>query len=210
LKPFLSERPHSIVAAGAPIADVLQETVFGVKYTGLSIMDITAALKLDGDGDVAKDFNASLGLALKGIPNLTTAALEVVALNLSDLEDTGTGEIRLGQRVAYVINALTLQLSAREHIYTLKDRDLGLRIEPQVAYKINDSLTATLYAGIGSGDMFENIGFEIKPYLTYTIGKATIDFLYRFNSHNGRPDLWTVVGEGSSLQAIGANFTWNF
>jgi hypothetical protein len=209
LKPPTRERPHSLSAVSLPIADALLETVIGVKYTGLSILDITAALKLDGD-DAAKDMNASLGVSLKGIPNLTTAAIEVVGLNLNDLEDTGTGEIRLGQRVTYVISALTLQLSAREHIYTLKDKDLGLRIEPQVAYKINDSLTATLYAGIGSGDTFEHLGFEIKPSLTYTVGKATIDFIYRFNSHAGRPDLWTVAADGTSLQAIGANLKWTF
>jgi hypothetical protein len=202
------ERPHSIVA-GAPIADTLLETVIGFKYTGLSILDITAALKLDGD-DAAKDMNASLGLALKGIPNLTTAAIEVVALNLNDFEEAGAGEIRLGQRVTYVISALTLQLSAREHIYSLKDKDIGLRIEPQVAYKINDSLTATLYTSIGSGDVFEHLGFEIRPYLTYTVGKATLTFLYRFNSHNARPDLWTVAADGKSLQAIGANIGWTF
>ncbi|MDR3166707.1 MAG: hypothetical protein LBT93_02085 [Treponema sp.] len=202
------ERPHSL-AAGVPIADVLQETVLGFKYTGLSILDIKGSFKLDGDADAAKDMNAGLGIALKGTP-LTTAALEFVGVNLSDLEDTGTGEIRLGQKVVYDINALTLQLSAREYIYTLKDKDLGLWIEPVVKYKINDSLTAALNAVIGSGDMFENIGFEIKPSLTYTVGKATIDFIYRFNSHSGRPDLWTVAAEGSSLQAIGANFKWAF
>jgi hypothetical protein len=215
LKPSQDVVPVN-VGAVLPIADSLLETVIGFKYTGLSALDIVGALKLDGD-DTAKDMNASLGVSLKGIPNLTTAALEVVAVGLNDLEDTGTGEIRLGQRVTYAINALTLQLSAREHIYTLKDKDLGLRIEPQVAYKINDSLSATLYAGIGSGDMFEHLGFEIKPSLTYTVGKATIDFIYRFNSHQnkadgsvGRPDLWTVVADGKSLQAIGANLKWTF
>jgi hypothetical protein len=159
--------------------------------------------------------NASFGINYKGIPNLTTASLEVVALNLGDLEDTGEGEIRLGQRATYVISDLTLQLSAREHIYTKKEKDIGLRIEPQVTYQINKSLKGTLYAGIGSGNTFEDIGFEIKPSLTYTVGNATIDFIYRFNSHidkvnDKRPDLWTVTAEGDSLQAIGVNFKWTF
>jgi hypothetical protein len=212
LKPPTSERPHSL-GASLPIADALLESVIGVKYTGISNLELVAALKLDGDDngdDTSKDMNASFGINYKGIPNLTTASLEVVALNLGALEDDGAGEIRLGQRVTYAINALTLQLSAREHIYTLKDRDIGLRIEPQVTYQINESLKGTLYAGIGSGNMFEDLGFEIKPSLTYTVGKATIDFIYRFNSHNGRPDLWTVAAEGDSLQTVGVNFSWSF
>jgi hypothetical protein len=206
------ERPNSLTAF-VPIADVLQETVLGFKYTGLSILDIKGSFKLDGEADTAKDMNAGLGIALKGIPNLTTAALEFVGVNLSDLEETGTGEVRLGQKVAYAIDALTLQLSAREYIYTKKDTDIGLRIEPQVTYKINDSLSTTLYASVGSGDMFKNIGFVIKPSLTYTVGKATIDFIYRYDSHSGYKndgDYWKVAAKGTSIQAIGANFKWTF
>jgi hypothetical protein len=209
LKPFGIVHPKDVNTV--KIADALQETEFGVKYTGLSILDFGGAFKLDGDGDAAKDMNAHLWVNLKGISsNLTTASLEFVGLNLSDLEDTGTGEIQLGQRVAYAISALTLQLSAREHIYTLKDKDLALWIQPQVTYQINSSLKATLVGTIGSADTFEHIGLEIKPSLTYTVGKATIDFIYKFNSHNDRPDLWKVAADGKSLQAIGANIAWTF
>jgi hypothetical protein len=209
LKPFAFVNPKDN-ANRVSVADALQETEFGFKYTGLSILDLGGAFKLDGDGDTAKDMNAHLWVNLKGIPNLTTASLEFVGLNLSDLEDTGTGEIQLGQRVAYAINALTLQLSAREHIYTNENSDLALWIQPQVTYQINDSLKATLVGTIGSADTFEHIGLEIKPSLTYTVGKATIDFIYKFNSDNARPDLWKTKADTKSLQAIGVNLTLAF
>ncbi|MDR2101514.1 MAG: hypothetical protein LBP43_02980 [Treponema sp.] len=209
LKPDGLVNPKDL-AGGYAIADVLQETVIGVSYTGISNLTIRGSLKLDGDGDEAKDMNAGFGINYTGIPNLTTAALDFAGLYLGDLEDDGDGEIRIGQKVTYAAGALTLQLAAREYIFTRKDTDIGIWIEPEVSYKINDSWKGTFYAGIGSGDVFEHLGFEIKPSLTYTQGKATVDFIYKFNSHDTRPDLYKVAADGSTLQAIGVNFKWQF
>jgi hypothetical protein len=210
LRPPQFEAPKGVVGTPDGLVNAFQETSIGVKYA-LDIMEIKAALKLDGDGDTAKDMNAAFGLSYKGVPGLT-ADFDVVAANLSDYEEAGTGVIKIGEKIGYKLmeDKLDVSLAARELLYSLKDSKIGIRVEPAVTYQINDTLKAGLNVGVGSGDVFEHLGFNIKPSLTYTIGKASLAFQYTFNSHNGRPDLETVVADGKSLQTIGANFTWSF
>jgi hypothetical protein len=191
------------------IADFLQETVIGAKYTA-DAFAVDLGVKLDSEadpipGNSSKEIELQFGFVLTSIANLTA----FIEGDITELNDDDNREIDIREKVGYQISdALEAHLAFSEY-GSLKDLDadpLGIDIWPGLSYfVIPDKFNAYLDVGIIANTKFDPLNFEIIPGIEwYYANNAKINFFYDglFGKDAADIDITTHI--------VQVDFVWTF
>jgi len=125
--------------------------------------------------DLGNNARLLWGLNYTGIDELTSAGIQLKAINLASWESpVYPGEILITEKVGYrVMRPLVVSLLLSQTMYGI-DKDTVLLFNPSVSYRLFDNLTASFGLKVESPDYFETQVISIKPCVEYRLKGAAL------------------------------------
>jgi len=186
------------------LQQLIERTIFGATYMH-PLFNMVFAYNMGGNAHSLFVFNYT------GIPDLTSAGIQVRATNLASWDDPGFGGVlEVKQKLAYrVTRPLTVSLLTGQTVFAdpgvgFENRPTELFFTPGISYRVNPSLVASFTTEFRSLDYFDNSRLiTFTPSIEYTLrGNAVFFAEYEFRLGRYRSESHHRISFGIDVRAF--------